>query len=185
MEQEKELLQNQNTWLNSELKCKTEELSRLSRQKGKEILELKCSLESKTNEVWEQLLVFWAGIYELNLSWITYMQCHIHQVTRLQDQVNTLKQNNDNLQKSTEDLMNKLKEVHCHQCHIHAWFTTWHCGEVKLNYFCITLFQAKDQRTSMEEKYRNELNANLRLCNLYKVCKYCMCWAYHADVCNN
>lgn len=35
-----------------------------------------------------------------------------HQVTRLQDQVNTLKKNNDSLQKSTEDLMNKLKEVH-------------------------------------------------------------------------
>lgn len=108
MEQEKELLQNQNTWLNSELKSKSEELSKLSRENGKEILELRCSLESKTDEV-----------------------------TRLQDQVNTLKQNNDNLQKSTEDLMNKLKE-------------------------------AKDQRTSMEEKYRNELNANLKLCNLYK-----------------
>uniref|UniRef100_A0A8C1ZSY5 Nucleoprotein TPR n=1 Tax=Cyprinus carpio TaxID=7962 RepID=A0A8C1ZSY5_CYPCA len=108
MEQEKELLQNQNTWLNSELKSKTDELNSLSRDKGKEILELKCSLESKKEEV-----------------------------TRLQDQVNTLKKNNDNMQKSTEDLMNKLKE-------------------------------AKDQRSSMEEKYRNELNANLKLCNLYK-----------------
>ncbi|KAI7809880.1 nucleoprotein TPR isoform X2 [Triplophysa rosa] len=108
MEQEKELLQNQNTWLNSELKSKTDEVYTLSRVKGKEILELRCSLESKTGEV-----------------------------TRLQDQVNTLKKNNDSLQKSTEDLMNKLKE-------------------------------AKDQQTSMEEKYRNELNANLKLCNLYK-----------------
>uniref|UniRef100_A0A672SZI6 Nucleoprotein TPR n=1 Tax=Sinocyclocheilus grahami TaxID=75366 RepID=A0A672SZI6_SINGR len=109
MEQEKELLQNQNTWLNSELKSKTDELYALSRDKGKEILQLKCSLESKKEEV-----------------------------TRLQDQVNTLKKNNDNMQKSTEDLMNKLKE-------------------------------AKVQRASMEEKYRNELNANLKLCNLYKV----------------
>uniref|UniRef100_A0A672NUV1 Nucleoprotein TPR n=1 Tax=Sinocyclocheilus grahami TaxID=75366 RepID=A0A672NUV1_SINGR len=108
MEQEKELLQNQNTWLNSELKSKTDELYTLSRDKGKVILELKCSLESKKDEV-----------------------------TRLQDQVNTLKKNNDNMQKSTEDMMNKLKE-------------------------------AKDQRASMEEKYRNELNANLKLCNLYK-----------------
>uniref|UniRef100_A0A9J8AC26 Nucleoprotein TPR n=1 Tax=Cyprinus carpio carpio TaxID=630221 RepID=A0A9J8AC26_CYPCA len=108
MEQEKELLQNQNTWLNSELKSKTDELYTLSRDKGKAILELKCSLESKKEEV-----------------------------TRLQDQVNTLKKNNDNMQKSTEDMMNKLKE-------------------------------AKDQRASMEEKYRNELNANLKLCNLYK-----------------
>ncbi|XP_052403719.1 nucleoprotein TPR [Carassius gibelio] len=108
MEQEKELLQNQNTWLNSELKSKTDELYTLSRDKGKEILGLKCSLETKKEEV-----------------------------TRLQDQVNTLKKNNDNMQKSTEDMMNKLKE-------------------------------AKDQRASMEEKYRNELNANLKLCNLYK-----------------
>ncbi|XP_050989675.1 nucleoprotein TPR [Labeo rohita] len=108
MEQEKELLQNQNTWLNAELKSKTDELYTVSRDKGKEILELKCSLESKKEEV-----------------------------TRLQDQVNTLKKNNDNMQKSTEDLMNKLKE-------------------------------AKEQRASMEEKYRNELNANLKLCNLYK-----------------
>uniref|UniRef100_A0A673GWG3 Nucleoprotein TPR n=1 Tax=Sinocyclocheilus rhinocerous TaxID=307959 RepID=A0A673GWG3_9TELE len=108
MEQEKELLQNQNTWLNSELKSKTDELYTLSRDKGKAILELKCSLESKKDEV-----------------------------TRLQDQVNTLKKNNDNMQKSTEDMMNKLKE-------------------------------AKDQRVSMEEMYRNELNANLKLCNLYK-----------------
>ncbi|XP_067218457.1 nucleoprotein TPR isoform X1 [Chanodichthys erythropterus] len=108
MEQEKELLQNQNTWLNSELKSKTDELYTVSRDKGKEILELRCSLETKKEEV-----------------------------TRLQDQVNTLKKNNDNMQKSTEDLMNKLKE-------------------------------AKEQRASMEEKYRNELNANLKLCNLYK-----------------
>ncbi|XP_016328262.1 nucleoprotein TPR-like isoform X2 [Sinocyclocheilus anshuiensis] len=108
MEQEKELLQNQNTWLNSELKSKTDELYALSRDKGKEILQLKCSLESKKEEV-----------------------------TRLQDQVSTLKKNNDNMQKSTEDLMNKLKE-------------------------------AKVQWASMEEKYRNELNANLKLCNLYK-----------------
>lgn len=51
MEQEKELLQNQNTWLNSELKTKTEELLSVSRDKGKEILELKCSLECKKDEV--------------------------------------------------------------------------------------------------------------------------------------
>ncbi|XP_030629604.1 nucleoprotein TPR [Chanos chanos] len=108
MEQEKELLEKQNTWLNSELKNKTDELITISREKGKEILELKCSLENQKDEV-----------------------------TRLQDQVNTIKKTNENLQKQTEDLMNKLKE-------------------------------AKDQRTTMEEKYRNELNANIKLCTLYK-----------------
>uniref|UniRef100_A0A4W4GVR7 Nucleoprotein TPR n=1 Tax=Electrophorus electricus TaxID=8005 RepID=A0A4W4GVR7_ELEEL len=108
MEQEKELLQNQNTWLNSELKSKTEELLNVSRGKGKEILELKCSLENKKDEV-----------------------------TRLQDEMGALKTISENLQKNTEALLTKLEEE-------------------------------KDHRTAMEEKYRNELNANLRLSNLYK-----------------
>lgn len=51
MEQEKELLQNQNTWLNSELKSKTDELLTVMKEKGIEILQLKCSLETKTEEV--------------------------------------------------------------------------------------------------------------------------------------
>uniref|UniRef100_A0A674DCX3 Nucleoprotein TPR n=1 Tax=Salmo trutta TaxID=8032 RepID=A0A674DCX3_SALTR len=108
MEQEKELLQNQNTWLNSELKTKTEELLSVSRDKGKEILELKCSLECKKDEV-----------------------------TRLQTQVTNLKNSSENLQKRVEDLMTKLKE-------------------------------AKDHHSSMEEKYRNEQNAHIKLSNLYK-----------------
>uniref|UniRef100_W5KDD5 Nucleoprotein TPR n=1 Tax=Astyanax mexicanus TaxID=7994 RepID=W5KDD5_ASTMX len=108
MEQEKELLQNQNTWLNSELKTKTDELFRLTRDKGKEILQIKCTLESKNEEA-----------------------------SRLQKEVTALKKTSETLQKKTEDLLNKLKEE-------------------------------KDQRTAMEEKYRNELNANLRLCTLYK-----------------
>lgn len=51
MEQEKELLQNQNTWLNSELKSKTDELLTVTKVKGIEILQLKCTLESTTDEV--------------------------------------------------------------------------------------------------------------------------------------
>ncbi|KAG9351114.1 hypothetical protein JZ751_025004 [Albula glossodonta] len=108
MEQEKELLQNQTTWLNAELKTKSEELLSLSREKGNEILELKCNLENKKEEV-----------------------------TRLQDQVTSLKAANENMQKQTEDLVNKLKEV-------------------------------KEQQASMEEKFRNELNAHIKLSNLYK-----------------
>nr|XP_029479842.1 nucleoprotein TPR-like isoform X3 [Oncorhynchus nerka] len=108
MEQEKELLQNQNTWLNSELKTKTEELLSVSREKGKEILELKCSFECKKDEV-----------------------------TRLQTQVTNLKKSSENLQKRVEDLMTKLKE-------------------------------AKDHHSTMEEKYRNEQNAHIKLSNLYK-----------------
>ncbi|XP_062873069.1 nucleoprotein TPR isoform X2 [Trichomycterus rosablanca] len=108
MEQEKELLQNQNTWLNTELKSKTDELLTVTRDKGKEILQLRCSLESKTEEV-----------------------------TRLQEEVKTMRSSCENLQKNTEELLAKLKEE-------------------------------KDQRIAMEGKYRNELNANTRLCNLYK-----------------
>uniref|UniRef100_A0A8C5U197 Translocated promoter region, nuclear basket protein n=1 Tax=Malurus cyaneus samueli TaxID=2593467 RepID=A0A8C5U197_9PASS len=54
LEQEKELLQNQNTWLNAELKAKTDELLHTARDKGNEILELKCSLENKKEEAKEQ-----------------------------------------------------------------------------------------------------------------------------------
>ncbi|XP_077188778.1 nucleoprotein TPR isoform X2 [Paroedura picta] len=107
-EQEKELLQNQNTWLNTELKAKTDELLALAREKGNEILELKCNLENKKDEV-----------------------------SRLEEQVSGLKQSNENLQKHVEDLLAKLKE-------------------------------AKEQQTSMEERFHNELNAHIKLSNLYK-----------------
>ena len=50
MEQEKELLHGQSSWLKDELKSKTEELLSLSRQKSNEILELKCNLENKEDE---------------------------------------------------------------------------------------------------------------------------------------
>ncbi|NXF99080.1 TPR protein, partial [Sakesphorus luctuosus] len=108
LEQEKELLQNQNTWLNAELKAKTDELLHTARDKGNEILELKCSLENKKEEV-----------------------------SRLEEQVNSLKQSNENLQKHVEELLNKLKE-------------------------------AKEQQASMEERFHNELNAHMKLSNLYK-----------------
>ncbi|XP_028258741.1 translocated promoter region b, nuclear basket protein [Parambassis ranga] len=108
MEQEKELLHDQTSWLNEELKAKTEELLSLSRQKGNEILELKCTLENKEDEL-----------------------------GKLQGQVASLKTSNDNFQKQNEDLISKLKE-------------------------------AKEQHTNMEEKFRNELNANIKLSNLYK-----------------
>uniref|UniRef100_A0A8C4YLX1 Nucleoprotein TPR n=1 Tax=Gopherus evgoodei TaxID=1825980 RepID=A0A8C4YLX1_9SAUR len=108
LEQEKELLQNQNTWLHTELKAKTDELLLISREKGNEILELKCSLENKKEEV-----------------------------SRMEEQVNSLKLSNENLQKHVEDLLTKLKE-------------------------------AKEQQAGMEERFHNELNAHIKLSNLYK-----------------
>ncbi|XP_047443060.1 translocated promoter region b, nuclear basket protein [Mugil cephalus] len=108
MEQEKELLHGQTSWLNEELKAKTEEMLSLSRQKGNEILELKCTLENKEDEL-----------------------------NKLQDQVASLKTSNEHFQKQNEDMISKLKE-------------------------------AKEQHAAMEEKFRNELNANIKLSNLYK-----------------
>ncbi|KAH0504776.1 Nucleoprotein TPR [Microtus ochrogaster] len=108
LEQEKELLLNQNSWLNTELKTKTDELLALGREKGNEILELKCKLENKKEEV-----------------------------LRLEEQMNGLKTSNEHLQKHVEDLLTKLKE-------------------------------AKEQQASMEEKFHNELNAHIKLSNLYK-----------------
>ncbi|XP_073332278.1 translocated promoter region b, nuclear basket protein isoform X2 [Pagrus major] len=108
MEQEKELLNGQTSWLNEELKAKSEEMLSLSRQKGNEILELKCNLENKEDEL-----------------------------KRLQDQVSSLKTSNENHQKQNEELVSKLKE-------------------------------AKEQQVTMEKKFRNELNANIKLSNLYK-----------------
>ncbi|XP_033863928.3 nucleoprotein TPR isoform X2 [Acipenser ruthenus] len=108
LEQEKELFQSQNTWLNAELSAKTDELLSVSREKGNEILELKCNLENKKDEV-----------------------------TRLEEQVSTLKASNENFRNQVEDLMGKLKD-------------------------------AKEQQAGMEERFRNELNAHIKLSNLYK-----------------
>ncbi|XP_052390794.1 nucleoprotein TPR [Carassius gibelio] len=108
MEQEKDLLQGQVTWLNTELKAKSEELLSLSRQKGNEILELQCNLNNKEDEI----------------------AC-------LQDQVTSLKASNENLQRQAEDMITKIRE-------------------------------AKEQQANLEEKFRNELNANIKLSNLYK-----------------
>lgn len=36
--------------------------------------------------------------------------------------------------------------------------------------------QAKDEQSAMEEKYRNELNANVKLCSLYKVRRQQATW---------
>uniref|UniRef100_A0A4W3JKZ7 Nucleoprotein TPR n=1 Tax=Callorhinchus milii TaxID=7868 RepID=A0A4W3JKZ7_CALMI len=65
LEQEKELLQNQTNWLNSN-----------------EILELRCNLENKKDEV-----------------------------SSIEEQISTLKGANENFKKQIDDLMSKLKEV--------------------------------------------------------------------------
>uniref|UniRef100_A0A671P4J9 Nucleoprotein TPR n=1 Tax=Sinocyclocheilus anshuiensis TaxID=1608454 RepID=A0A671P4J9_9TELE len=101
MEQEKDLLQGQVTWLNTELKAKSEELLSISRQKGNEILELQCNLNNK------------------------------------EDEVTSLKASNENLQRQAEEVITKMRE-------------------------------AKEQQASLEEKFSNELNANIKLSNLYK-----------------
>ncbi|XP_078417520.1 translocated promoter region b, nuclear basket protein isoform X3 [Cetorhinus maximus] len=108
LEQEKELLMNQNSWLNAELKTKTDELLELRREKSNEILELRCNLENKKDEM-----------------------------CSMDEQIQTLKAAKDNFEKQLEDLMSKLKE-------------------------------SKEQSATMEERFRNELNAHVKLSNLYK-----------------
>ncbi|XP_078074443.1 translocated promoter region b, nuclear basket protein isoform X2 [Mustelus asterias] len=108
LEQEKELLINQNSWLNAELKTKTDELLELRREKSNEILELRCNLENKKDEM-----------------------------CSMEEQIQTLKAAKENFEKQIEDLMNKLKE-------------------------------SKEQSATTEERFRNELNAHLKLSNLYK-----------------
>uniref|UniRef100_A0A673IF88 Nucleoprotein TPR n=1 Tax=Sinocyclocheilus rhinocerous TaxID=307959 RepID=A0A673IF88_9TELE len=103
MEQEKDLLQNQVTWLKTELKAKSEELLSLSRQKGSEILELQCNLNNKEDEV-------------------------LHK---------PMKASNEKLQRQAEEMITKMRE-------------------------------AKQQQASLEEKFSNELSANIKLSNLYK-----------------
>uniref|UniRef100_A0A671VDB9 Translocated promoter region, nuclear basket protein n=1 Tax=Sparus aurata TaxID=8175 RepID=A0A671VDB9_SPAAU len=108
MEQEKELLEKKIEWVTAELQTKTEELLKTNREKGKEILELQGSLKNSKD-----------------------------QVTRLENQLSTLKETAESQTKRATDLINKLK-------------------------------QAKDEQSAMEEKYRNELNAHVKLSSLYK-----------------
>uniref|UniRef100_A0A671P942 Nucleoprotein TPR n=1 Tax=Sinocyclocheilus anshuiensis TaxID=1608454 RepID=A0A671P942_9TELE len=106
MEQEKDLLQGQVTWLNTELKAKSEELLSISRQKGNEILELQCNLNNKEDEVLHK-----------PFSILCILSYHEYCVI---------------------------------------------CFEMLFK------FLAKEQQASLEEKFSNELNANIKLSNLYK-----------------
>ncbi|XP_034744113.1 nucleoprotein TPR-like isoform X2 [Etheostoma cragini] len=108
MEQEKELQEQKIEWLTRQLKTKTEELLNTNREKGKEILELRCGLKNSKE-----------------------------QVTRLERQLTSLEQTSESQRERADDLNNKLK-------------------------------QSKDEQSSMEEKYRNELNAHVKLSSLYK-----------------
>uniref|UniRef100_A0A8C2IA20 Nucleoprotein TPR n=1 Tax=Cyprinus carpio TaxID=7962 RepID=A0A8C2IA20_CYPCA len=112
MEQEKDLLQGQVTWLNTELKAKSEELLSLSRQKGNGILELQYNLNNKEDEV-------------------------LHKPFSILCIVTSLKASNENLQRQAEEMITKMRE-------------------------------AKEQQANLEEKFSNELNANIKLSNLYK-----------------
>ncbi|NWZ00226.1 TPR protein, partial [Loxia curvirostra] len=126
LEQEKELLQNQNTWLNAELKAKTDELLHTAREKGNEILELKCSLENKKEEV-----------------------------SRMEEQVNTLKQSNENLQKHVEELLNKLKEAKEQQTSMEERFHNELNAHMKLsNLYKVSLAKSNELTGAVEELHK-------------------------------
>nr|DBA17744.1 TPA: hypothetical protein GDO54_016072 [Pyxicephalus adspersus] len=103
LEQEKELLQTQKNWLNTELRSKTDELLSVQREKGNEILKLKATLETKKDEV-----------------------------SRFEDEMKSLKTSNENLQKLVEDLMNKLKEAKEQQSSLEEKFHSELKANVKL-----------------------------------------------------
>lgn len=46
-------------------------------------------------------------------------------------------------------------------------------------------FKAKEQQATIEEKFRNELNANIKLSNLYKVCLCVEVKLSSSDLCGN
>uniref|UniRef100_A0A665W6N8 Nucleoprotein TPR n=1 Tax=Echeneis naucrates TaxID=173247 RepID=A0A665W6N8_ECHNA len=104
MEQEKELLHGQASWLNEELNAKSEELLSVSRQKGNEILELKCTLQDKEDEL-----------------------------SRLQDQVASLKTSNDNIQKQKDDMISKLKDAKEQQATLEEKFRNELNANIKLS----------------------------------------------------
>uniref|UniRef100_A0A3Q3GMK6 Nucleoprotein TPR n=1 Tax=Labrus bergylta TaxID=56723 RepID=A0A3Q3GMK6_9LABR len=104
MEQEKELLHGQTSWLNEELKAKSEELLSLSRQKGNQILELKFTLGDKADEL-----------------------------SRLQDQVGSLKTSSEHLQKQNEDIISKLKEAKEQQATMEEKFRNELNANIKLS----------------------------------------------------
>ncbi|XP_008332910.1 nucleoprotein TPR-like isoform X1 [Cynoglossus semilaevis] len=108
IEQEKELLEKKIEWLTAELKTKSDEVLNISKDKGKETLELQGNLKNSE----EQMIT-------------------------LKNRLESLTETCESQTKRAEDLNNKLK-------------------------------QAKDERLAMEEKYRNELNAHVKLSSLYK-----------------
>lgn len=48
----------------------------------------------------------------------------------------------------------------------------------EVHYFSVSLFQVKEQQASIEEKFRNELNANIKLSNLYKASVKMLFWMF-------
>lgn len=125
MEQEKDLLQGQVTWLNTELKAKSEELLSLSRQSGNEILELQCNLNNKEDEVLYKpfyilFLCILSCLVGCALKYVKVFSlcsnlCMPVQITHLKDQVTSLKASNENLQRQAEEMITKMREVR--QCY--------------------------------------------------------------------
>lgn len=124
-----------------------------------------------------------------------FLLLFLTQLKNLQDQVATLKTSNEHHQKQNEDMISKLKEVcidnfevlgcfsyRYYFClkgmQLNLQFSKWKSTWSKLLIIVwITMlcspppfyFQAKEQQTTIEDKFRNELNANIKLSNLYKV----------------
>jgi len=82
IEQEKELIQKQNTWLSEELKTKTDELVKLRKEKSSQVLELQTQLDERTEEL-----------------------------SHLKTSADTMKESNNEMKSKVESYMEKLKEA--------------------------------------------------------------------------
>uniref|UniRef100_A0A2K6L0F5 Nucleoprotein TPR n=1 Tax=Rhinopithecus bieti TaxID=61621 RepID=A0A2K6L0F5_RHIBE len=114
LEQEKELLHSQNTWLNTELKTKTDELLALGREKGNEILELKCNLENKKEEVSrleEQMNEVYMTIRNMEEKFHNELNAHIKLSNLYKSAADDSEAKSNELTRAVDELHKLLKEA--------------------------------------------------------------------------
>lgn len=95
----------------------------------------------------------------------------LQQVSRLESQLTSLKELSESQSKRAEDLNNKLKQVISPSpIYVHLFLKDSRLMSAFFVFFFYHLsLKAKDEQVAMEEKYRVELNAHVKLSSLYKV----------------
>ncbi|MEQ2161904.1 hypothetical protein GOODEAATRI_014450, partial [Goodea atripinnis] len=119
MEQEKELLHGQMSWFKEELKAKTEELLSLSREKGNEILDLKCMLDNKEDEscVFQLYTAYLESQEQLQLERLEnkrvnkYLDDIVQEVEAKAPMLKRQRDEHERMQKSVASLSAKLEQA--------------------------------------------------------------------------